>query len=130
MKIDDKKYPKCLRKKTIAELRTIIKDCNSALATNPNNPTTEHCQGKINYCIREINRRKKNPSLLDAVTKNGREKTLPDPDARARRNTWLDQDSFDLADKWHRKNSPIGKRLDYQEVFDYLIRTHPETKKL
>jgi len=52
-------YPKKLKKKSHAELRYIIKDCQEALNAMPAGENAGYYADEINYCANELNRRKK-----------------------------------------------------------------------
>ena len=42
-----------------SELRYIIKDCQEAIAANPDNPKANQYADEINYCSMELHRRSK-----------------------------------------------------------------------
>lgn len=75
--IDHNAYPKLCRRRSDAELRFIIADCQATLAAWPDQPNHGYYADEINYCADELNRRRK----------GGRRETAPampaaiDPDA-------------------------------------------------
>lgn len=56
--IDHNEYPKRLKKKTVAELRFIIKDAKEAIAANPDGHKAGYYQDEICYCANELARRR------------------------------------------------------------------------
>ena len=57
--MDHKNYPKSLKTKTEAQLRFIIKDCQEALAANPDNENSGYYSDEICYCASELHARQK-----------------------------------------------------------------------
>ena len=57
--INHTEYPKQIRHKTMAALMFIIKDCQEAIAANPENPKCGYYADEINYAGMEIVRRQK-----------------------------------------------------------------------
>ncbi len=57
MQIDHTNYPKTLKTKSLESLKFIIKDCQEAIAANPENPKNSFYQDEICYCGMEIKKR-------------------------------------------------------------------------
>lgn len=57
-KMNHVEYPKSLRDKTEASLRWIIKDCQEAVAANPEGSNVSYYLDEINYCVNELYDRK------------------------------------------------------------------------
>lgn len=57
--IDHTEYPKMLKKKSIAELKFIIKDAREAMEAMPNNPNYGYYADEVNYAAMELNNRMK-----------------------------------------------------------------------
>lgn len=76
--IDHKNYPKTLRKKSLDELRFIIKDAGDALAAMPDGPKAGYYADEINYASMEIMRRKKHrgPALSSEWCQCGPKETF------------------------------------------------------
>jgi hypothetical protein len=55
--IDHKAYPKLCRRRSDAELRFTITDCQAALRAMPDNPKAGYYQDEICYCADELARR-------------------------------------------------------------------------
>ncbi|MFK5281825.1 hypothetical protein ACI3PL_19935, partial [Lacticaseibacillus paracasei] len=55
--IDHTTYPKQLKLKSLESLRFIIRDCQDAIAANPENPKNSKYADEIAYCGMEIKRR-------------------------------------------------------------------------
>lgn len=55
--IDHINYPKSLRRKTVAELKFIIADCQKALEIMPDNPKAGYYADEISYAAAELYRR-------------------------------------------------------------------------
>jgi hypothetical protein len=54
-------YPETLKGKTECELRYIIQDCKETINLQGDfNPNCSYYADEINYCVNELNRRKKN----------------------------------------------------------------------
>lgn len=56
--IDHTNYPKTLKTKSLDSLKYIIKDCQEAIAANPENPKNSVYSDTICYCGMEIKKRK------------------------------------------------------------------------
>lgn len=57
-KMDHDKYPKSLKRKTIDELKYIIKDASEAEKANPNGPNAGYYADEVLYATTELNKRK------------------------------------------------------------------------
>lgn len=57
MQIDHERYPKSLRAKSVESLRFVIRDCQQAIAANPDNPKNGYYADEIAYCGMELKRR-------------------------------------------------------------------------
>lgn len=56
-KMDHDKYPKSLKRKTIDELKYIIKDASEAEKANPNGPNAGYYADEALYASMELNKR-------------------------------------------------------------------------
>lgn len=56
--IDHKEYPKRLRHMSDATLLYIIRDCQEAIKSLPDNPKNGYYADEINYCANELSRRR------------------------------------------------------------------------
>ncbi len=55
--IDHDKYPKSLKRKTIDELKYIIKDASEAEKANPDGPNAGYYADEVLYASMELNKR-------------------------------------------------------------------------
>lgn len=55
--MDHAQYQKSLKTKSVESLRYIIKDCQEAIAANPDNKKNGYYSDEICYCGMELNRR-------------------------------------------------------------------------
>ena len=56
--MDHTAYPKSLKLKSVAALKYIIRDCQEAIAANPDNPKNGVYSDEICYCGMELKKRK------------------------------------------------------------------------
>ena len=55
--MDHNKYPKQLKKKSVAQLYFIIKDCKETLQAWPDHPNYGYYLDEIHYCAQELVKR-------------------------------------------------------------------------
>jgi hypothetical protein len=55
--MDHASYQKNLKKKSVEELRYIIKDASGAMLAMPDNPNNGYYADEVNYAAMELNRR-------------------------------------------------------------------------
>ena len=56
--INHSDYQKKVKTLSIESLRFIIRDCQEAINSMPNNPKNGFYQDEIHYCVMELNKRK------------------------------------------------------------------------